>query len=148
MSKIATSRIRLLENSRAVRRNIRLGDISLMTCSFSANVGFLRAMSFVSVVSRWFAAGSTWSLNQTIVIVRTLAAMITGTISRCSAIPLALNAVISFSDAIRLKACSVETSTAIGSVMATVKGTESSMNSAITCHGSPLPTSWPNCFAM
>ena len=74
--------------------------------------------------------------------------MITGTMSRCSAIPLALNAVISFSDAIRLNACSVDTSTAIGSVIATVNGTESSMNSVMTSHGSPLPTSWPNCLAM
>ena len=58
--------------------------------------------------------------------------------------PLALKAVISFSDAKREKACSVATSTAIGNVMATVNGIESIMNSPMTVHGSPLPTRSPN----
>lgn len=62
--------------------------------------------------------------------------------------PLALNAVISFSDAKRENACSVATSTAMGSVIASVNGTERSMNSAITDQGSPLPTSSPNRRAM
>ena len=70
-----------------------------------------------------------------------------GHINRCIERPLALKAVISFSDAKRLKACSVETSTAIGSVIATVNGTESSKNSAITVHGRSFPTSSPRRFA-
>ena len=60
---------------------------------------------------------------------------------RGNASPLALHAVISLSDARRLNAWSVATSTAIGSVIAIVNGSESAMNSAITVHGSPLPTS-------
>ena len=66
-----------MPNSRDVCRKSP-GDTGLITCSLSANVGFLRAMSFESVVSRWFAAGSTRSLNQTIVTVRKPAAMIPG----------------------------------------------------------------------
>jgi hypothetical protein len=62
--------------------------------------------------------------------------------------PPALSAVISFSDAIRLNACSTATSTAMGSVMATVNGIESSMNSVMTCHDSPRPTKSPNLRAM
>ena len=62
--------------------------------------------------------------------------------------PLAFSAVISFSAASRLNAYSVATSTAIGSVSATVSGTDSTKNSAITSVGKPLPTSSPKCFPM
>ena len=130
-----------------MRRYNRPVDTSLITCSLSANVGFLRAMSFDRFWSVWFARGSTWSLNQTITRVSALAATITGTIRRRIDSPLALKAVISFSAAILLNACSVETSTAMGRVIATVNGTESSMNSAMTPGDSPLPTSWPSCLA-
>ncbi len=61
--------------------------------------------------------------------------------------PLALSAVISFSEARRENAYSTATSTAIGSVMATVKGIESRKNSRITRQSSPLPTRFPSCLA-
>src|SRR5687768_11845296 len=63
-------------------------------------------------------------------------------------IPLAFIAVISFSAARRLKAYRTATSTAMGSVIATVNGTESIMNSAMTLASSPFPTSSPNFLAM
>ena len=126
-----------------MRRNNLPGVTSLITCSLSAKVGFLRAISFVSVDSSWLARGSTWSLNQAMATVKPAAASTTGTMSRRIDMPLALNATISFSDAMRLNACSVDTNTAIGSVIATVNGTDSSRNSAMTCQGSPLPTSSP-----
>ena len=74
--------------------------------------------------------------------------MTTGAIMRGNAMPLALTAVISLSAANRLNACSVATSTAIGSVMAMVNGSDSTTNSKITSGGSPLPTSCGNCLAM
>jgi len=58
-----------------------------------------------------------------------------------------LNAVISFSEARREKAWRVATSTAIGSVIARVKGTDRTRNSAMTFHGSPFPTRSPSRFA-
>ena len=72
----------------------------------------------------------------------------TGTSTRVMPTPLALSAVISFSAASRLNAYSVDTSTAIGSVMATVNGTESMKNSPMTPQPSPLPTRSPNRLAM
>ncbi len=132
------------EAMRPARRKSCRATTSLMTCSLSASVGFTRAMSDCSVASRWLARGSTWSLNQTMKRVSTLAARITGTMRRRALTPLALNAVISFSAARREKACSVATSTAIGSVIASVKGIESERNSAMTVQGSPLPTRSPN----
>jgi len=55
--------------------------------------------------------------------------------------PLAFIAVTSFSEASRLKAYNVATSTDMGVVIATVKGTESAKNCAITPGESPFPTS-------
>ena len=118
-----------------------------MICSLNATVGFLREMSLVRVASRWLARGSTWSLNQTMKTVKPKAATSTGATRRCIDTPLALYAVISFSDASRLKACSVATRMAIGSVIATVNGIESAKNSTMARTGSPLPTKSPNFLA-
>jgi hypothetical protein len=71
-----------------------------------------------------------------------------GSINMRVEMPPALSAVISFSDAMRLNANRTATSTDIGSVIATVKGIDSSMNSVITCHDSPRPTRSPNFRAM
>ena len=84
-----------------------------------------------SAVSRVFTPGASAS-RATVAKVRAAAeelgyrpnplarAMITGRTRRCMLTPLALNAVISFSDAKREKACRVATSTAIGRVIATI----------------------------
>ena len=53
--------------------------------------------------------------------------------------PLALKAVISCSAAMRPNAWSVATSTAMGSVMAIVNGSDSTKNCAMAVQGSPLP---------
>src|SRR5215207_5210320 len=57
-------------------------------------------------------------------------------------------AVISLSAARWLKAYSTARSTAIGRVMATMKGMLRAKTSAITVQGRPLPTSDPNFFAI
>ena len=72
----------------------------------------------------------------------------TGAMIRPIDTPLALSAVISLSDASRLKAYNTATSTAMGSVMATVNGMASRKNSAITDEGRPLPTRSPKRLAM
>jgi hypothetical protein len=80
------------------------GTTSLITCSRSAKVGFLRAMSLVSTWSRWFERGSTWSLKPIMRSVSAKPPQSTGRSSVAIPTPLALNAVISFSAARRLKA--------------------------------------------
>src|ERR1041385_2924483 len=87
-----------------------------MTCSLSAKLGFVRRMASWSVASSWFALDSTWSLNQSMKSERNTDAMSTGRISRRVDTPLALSAVISFSDDSRLNAYRTATSTDIGSV--------------------------------
>ncbi len=52
-------------------------------------------------------------------------------------------AVISFSAASWLNVYSTATSTAIGSVIAMMNGSDSTNTSATTCHGNPLPTRSP-----
>ena len=147
-SKIVTSRIMLVARlMRPARRYSRLGDTSLMIVSLNATVGFLREMSPVSVARRWLARGSTWSLKKSMNAVNPSAATSTGATRRCIDTPLALYAVISFSDASRLNACSVATRMAMGSVIATVNGTESAKNSAMTVQCSPFPTRSPNFLA-
>ena len=101
-------------------------------------------MSSWSVLSRWFARGSTWSLNASSPIDITTPPPIAGATSRHGLTPLAFSAVTSFSAARRLKAYSTATSTDIGSVSATVKGMDNRKNSPITDQGSPLPTNSPN----
>ena len=76
----------------------------LITCSLRAKLGFVRKIAIWSVASSWFALDSTWSLNQSMKIARNTEATSTGRKSDRVEIPLALSAVISFSDASRLKA--------------------------------------------
>jgi hypothetical protein len=62
--------------------------------------------------------------------------------------PPARRAVTSLSAASRVEAYSTATSTAIGSVMATMKGIERAKTSTITPHGRPLPARSPNRLAI
>ena len=68
----------------------------------------------------------------------------TGAISDRTRTPLALNAVISCSAAMRPNAYSVATSTAMGRVMAMVNGSDSTKNFPIASQGSPLPARLAN----
>ena len=72
------------------------------------------------------------------------AAHTTGAMRVRTRTPLALKAVISCSAAIRPKTNSVATSTAMGMVMAMVKGRESTKNSPTAPQGSPLPARFPS----
>ena len=62
--------------------------------------------------------------------------------------PFAFIAVTSFSEASRLNAYNTATSTDIGTVSASVKGMDNRKNCPMADHGSPLPTSSPNCREM
>ena len=72
----------------------------------------------------------------------------TGATTRARLMPPAFIAVISLSAPRRVKVWSTATSTAIGSVIATMNGIDSTNTSKITLHGRPLPTRLPNCLAI
>jgi hypothetical protein len=78
--------------------------MGLITCSLSRKVGFAWEMSSCSTLRRWFARGSTWSLNASSPIDQTSPPTIAGVTIRQGLTPLALSAVTSFSAASRLNA--------------------------------------------
>ena len=87
-----------------VRTYSRPGETGLMTCSRSAKVGYVRAMSVCSTASWWFDRERIWSLKPIMTIATSVAAPRAGIITVGIPTPLAFSAVISFSESSRLKA--------------------------------------------
>ena len=104
-------------------------------------------MSTRSVRRAWLDRGRIWSFQNKAMSATSVAPPTTGRSSRPTLMPLAFIAVISLSAAKWLNVYSTATSTAIGSVIATMKGIESANTSNTMLHGNPLPTKLPNCFA-
>src|SRR2546425_5467291 len=132
---------------REARRKVCPGTTSLITCSLSVSDGFLRAMSTCRVRSSWLVRGSSWSFHKNDSRATPVAPASPGAASRMTLTPPACSAVISLSPASRVNTCSTATSTAIGSVTATMNGSDSRNTSAITPAGSPFPSRPESCLA-
>ncbi len=92
--------------------------------------------------------GKSWSFQKKDTTATHAAPPSTGAMTRPTLMPPACMAVISLSAASRVNTCSTATSTAIGSVTATMKGTDSTNTSMMTPVGSPLPSRPDSCFAI
>src|SRR5213083_2639887 len=137
----------VLPSIREARRKVCPGTTSLITCSLSVSDGFLRAISTCSVRSSWLVRGRSWSFHRNDRRATPVAPASTGATTRATLTPPACSAVISLSPASRVNTCSTATSTAIGSVTATMNGSESRNTSAITPAGSPFPSRPESCLA-
>ncbi len=105
---------------------------SLTVCSRSTNVGFFLEMLVRSTCSRWLDSGSKLLFSHTMKPAKITAARQTGKRSRVILTPLAFMAEISLSEASRLNVYRTATSTAMGRVIASMKGIESPKTCAIT----------------
>src|SRR5712691_9612629 len=137
----------VLPSMREARRKVCPATTSLITCSLSVSDGFLRAMSTCRVRSSWLVRGSSWSFHKNDSRATPVAPASTGAASRMTLTPPACSAVISLSPASRVNTCSTATKTAIGSVTATMNGSESTNTSMMTPVGNPFPSRPESCLA-